>query len=90
MPDYTPHQRKIIERYYDNRDSIMLEKLSELATELFLAESDKHRDRLWDRVAAAMKNLKVPQKIAAHILEKRSPEVLAANVKDWLKQVGGK
>jgi hypothetical protein len=84
MPDYTRHQQKIIERYYDNRDAIMLQKLSELVTELYLADTDAQRDRLWERVAAAMKNLKVKESIAAHILAKRQPEILASHVKDWL------
>ncbi len=41
MPDYTPHQRKVIESYYDRRDEIMLTKLEETVTELFLAESEQ-------------------------------------------------
>lgn len=84
MTDYTPHQKRIIERYYDHRDSIMLEKLSDLVGELYLAADEKTRDRLWGRVAAALANLKVPETIAAHILSKRSPEVLADHVKDWM------
>lgn len=84
MAEYTPHQKKIIERYYANQDSIMLEKLSELVGELYLAESDRKRDALWKRVDAAMRNLKVPTSIAAHILEKRDAKVLAANVKEWM------
>ncbi len=86
MTDYTPHQKRIIERYYDQRDSIMLEKLSNLVGELYLATDEKARDRLWARVAAAFKNLKVPETIAAHILDKRSPEVLADHVKDWMQK----
>ena len=84
MPDYTRHQQKIIERYYSNRDAIMLQKLSELVTELYLADTDAKRDRLWDRVAAAMKNLKVTESIAAHILATRKPDILASHIKDWL------
>jgi len=90
MTEYSPHQKKIIERYYENRDAIMLDRLSELVTELYLAETDKQRQRLWDRVATAMANLKVKESIAAHILKTRSTEVLAANLQDWLKQAGGK
>jgi hypothetical protein len=85
MPDFTPHQKKIVDRYYENRDHIMLDKLSQLASELYLAESDKKRDQLWQRVAAAMKNLKIDESLRAHILEKRSPEILAENLKDWMK-----
>jgi hypothetical protein len=85
MADRTPYQRKIIERYYDNRDQIMLDKLSTLVTDLYLADTKKKRDRLWERVAAAMSNLKVKDAIAAHILKSRSPELLATHLKDWIQ-----
>ena len=83
MADYTPNQRKIIDRYYDNRDGIMLSKLSELVTELYLADTEPKRERLWKRVETAMKNLKIKEGTAAHILAKRNVEVLAKHVKDW-------
>jgi site-specific recombinase XerD len=84
--EYSAYQKKLIDRYYENRDSIMLAKLQELASELFLAESDKKRERLWERVEKAMKQLKVKESIAAHVLAKRDPAILAKNVEDWLKQ----
>ncbi|HKQ47474.1 MAG TPA: hypothetical protein VJZ71_05355 [Phycisphaerae bacterium] len=83
MPDYSPQQRKIIDRYYDNRDGIMLAKLGELVGELYLADADAKRAKLWDRVAKALKNLKVPEATAAHILKERRPELLASHLKDW-------
>ncbi len=90
MAEHTRHQKKIIERYYDQRDTIMLGKLSELVTELYLADGDKQLDRLWDRVDKAMKNLNIKESTAAHILRQRSPEVLAAHVKDWLNGPSGR
>lgn len=87
MPDYTPHQKKIIERYYDRREEIMLTKLSELVTELYLAETDKRREQLWQRAEAAMKNLKIKPALSTHILAKRSPEILAGHIKDWMQNV---
>lgn len=83
--EYSAYQKKLIDRYYENRDSIMLTKLQELASELFLAESEKKRAKLWERVELAMKQLKVKDTIAAHILTRRDPAVLAKNVEDWLK-----
>ena len=83
MPDFTPHQRKIVDRYYEHRDGIMLSKLGELVGELYLADTDARRARLWDRVAKALKNLKVPEATAVHILKERRPELLAAHLKDW-------
>ena len=41
--DRTPYQENIIKRYYENKPEIMLQKLSELATELYLAETPKKR-----------------------------------------------
>ena len=38
MADYSPYQQKIIKRYYRNYDAIKLQRLSELTTELYLAE----------------------------------------------------
>ncbi len=89
MPDFTPHQKKIIDRYYDNRDSIMLTKLSELVTELYLAETDKKRDQLWKRVETAMTNLKIKPALAAKILADRKPDQLAGHIKEWMRE-GGK
>jgi hypothetical protein len=89
MPEYSDYQRKVIERYYDNREQIVLTRLQELVTELFLADSDRKRDRLWQRVDAAMKQLGVPESIAAHVRAKRDATVLAKNVEDWLKRPPG-
>jgi hypothetical protein len=83
MPDFTPYQRKIVDRYYDNRDTIMLAKLGELVGELYLADTDKKRDKLWDRVAAAMKNLRIDEQTASHIMQERRPELLASHLNDW-------
>ena len=46
MSNYTKHQKNIIDNYYKNLDSIMLQKLQELVTELYLAESDSKWERM--------------------------------------------
>lgn len=83
--EYSKTQKKIIDRYYENFDTIMLTKLQELTTEIYLAETKKKQDQLWDRVRKAMINMQVPADILNHILETRSPEILARNIEDWLK-----
>jgi hypothetical protein len=84
--EYSEYQRKVIERYYERRDEIMLAKLQELAGAIVLAESDRAKDRLWRRVEQAMQKLGVRPAIMQHILSRRDPAVLAANVEDWLRQ----
>jgi hypothetical protein len=86
MTDHTPHQRKIIDRYYAHRDDIMLGKLADLVSELYLADTDTKRAALWKRVAAAMKNLKVPPAISKHILDSRDPQILATHLADWTRK----
>jgi hypothetical protein len=88
MPEYTNNQKKIIDRYYANRDGIMLTKLQELVTELYLADTDKKRDQLWKRVRTALDNLKIGPELIEHIVTKRDPAVLARNMKDWIKSAG--
>ena len=83
--EYSKYQQGIISRYYDNRDTIMLQKLQELVTELYLAETPAKKKRLWDRVQKAMINLKVPPAAIQHIMEKQNVELLASHVQDWIK-----
>lgn len=78
------YQSKLISRYYDHLDTIMLQKLGELVTELYLADTPASQNRLWQRVHKAMAKLKVPPAIINHIMEKRNVEILAKNLQDWL------
>ena len=81
MADYSPYQKKIIQRYYKNLDSIGLAKLQELASEIYLAEGKK-RDRLWKQVEASLAKLSLPPKRIEHILSKRDPKLLAELAKE--------
>ena len=58
--DRSPYQDKIIKRYYENKPEIMRQKLSELVTELYLAETVKKRESVWKRIVLALRNLKIP------------------------------
>ncbi len=50
------HQQKIVNRYYEHRDTISLTKLSELVTELYLSDSATKTEKMWKQVATALKN----------------------------------
>ena len=83
--EYSDYQKKIISNYYKNLDHIALGRLQELCGELYLADTAKKRDRLWQRVHQAMEKMEVPQPIIEHILAKKDPAVLAKNVEEWFK-----
>ena len=82
--EYSQYQKAVISGYYDNLDTIMLHKIGELVTELYLADTKTKQDRLWQRTYKAMIKLKVPPAIIEHIMEKKDVEILAKNLQDWL------
>jgi hypothetical protein len=75
--DYSPHQRKIIRRYYQNIDTLKSQRLAELVGEIYLAEGKK-RERLWANVETTLRALGVPEARVAHLLAKRDPALLTA------------
>jgi hypothetical protein len=81
LDDYTRHQQGIIKRYYEHFDKIQLQKLSELVTELYLAEGKK-KDKLWQSAVATMQKLKVPQSRIDHIVARKDLNLLAGLVKE--------
>ena len=83
--EYTEYQKDVISGYYKNLDTIMLSKLGELVTELYLADTKAKKNRLWERAHKAMIKLKVPPAIINHIIQQEDVEILAKNLQDWLK-----
>ena len=81
MPDHTPYQRKIIDRYYKNFDAIKFQRLSELATDLYLAEGKK-LDRLWVQVESGLRKLEVHESRINELIRKRDPAMLVAILKE--------
>jgi hypothetical protein len=76
MQKRTPYQEKIIKRYYENRNDIMQQKLSEMITDLYLAEGKK-RTQIWKRIAAALTNLGVEPVRIEHLIAADNPSLLA-------------
>jgi len=81
MPDHTPYQQKIIRRFYEHQPEILLTRLANLVTDLYLAEGKK-RQQLWKSALAAMQKLEVPQPRIDHIQAKDDPALLALVVKE--------
>ncbi len=81
MADHSPYQQKIIKRYYNNYDSIQQQRLSELATDLYLTEG-KARERLWKRVGEILTKLEFPTSRIEHLLQKKDPALLPGIMKE--------
>jgi len=78
--EHTPYQKEIIKRYYNNRDEIMTQKLSELTTDLYLAEGKK-RQQIWKRISAALAQLGVEPDKIEQMVNRDNPVKLAEFVK---------
>lgn len=79
--DFSPHQQRIIKRYYNNLDTIQLQRLSEMVGELYLTEGKK-RDRIWKSISAALTKLEIPKGRIEHLVTQGKPELLAELVKE--------
>ena len=83
MADRSPYQQRIIRDYYQNQDAIMLQKLGDLVTDLFLAEG-KSRVRLWKRATTTLEKLKIPHDQIQRIVQSDNPTLLADLLKKLL------
>lgn len=82
MADHSPYQKKIIRRYYQNFDAIKYQRLSELVTELYLAEGKKS-ERLWKQVGEVLRQLGLAEARVEHLLSKREVSLLPSVLKEF-------
>lgn len=86
----TRHQQGIVRRYYDNRDTLMAQKLGEIVSDLFLAAGDEKKSaKLWDRARQALANTEAGDAKTLRIIESRDLQALARLVNE-LAGPGGK
>jgi hypothetical protein len=85
MAKTTAHQDKIIRRYYQNQDQILVQRLGDLVTDLYLAEGKK-RVTLWKRTAEILEKLKIPNARVQHVCQSDNPTLLAEVLKELLEK----
>jgi hypothetical protein len=78
--DLTKHQRGIVRRYYEHRDTIMLQKLSEIVSDLYLCTGEKKAQALWKSAATALKNAGAEPQRIERIVQARDVKALAGLV----------
>ena len=77
------YQQKIISGYYKNRGALGLQRLSELVTDLYLAEGKK-RAQVWNQLQSAMKNAGVKEQRIKHLREQDNPQLVAKLVEELM------
>jgi hypothetical protein len=81
--NYTKYQQNIIKNYYENRDAISLQRLSELVTELYLAEG-KGREKQWKYIVGVLQKIGLPADRVEHLRKKDDPKLLAELVEELM------
>jgi hypothetical protein len=83
--EYSNYQKKVIQNYYEHKDTIVLTRLQELVTDLYLSETEAKTKRLWQQVEKALDKMKLKPAAKAHILQKQDVQILAKNLNSWLR-----
>jgi hypothetical protein len=79
--EYSQSQKKIIGRYYDNHDTIILTRLGEIQTEIALAVGQQKKlDQLWKRAGQALEKTSLKPEMVAKLVESRDLEALGRAV----------
>ena len=76
MTERSKYQQNIIKNYYENRESIALQRVQELITELYLSEGKK-RDKHWENIAKHLEHLGVKPEQIDHLVAKDDPALVA-------------
>ena len=85
------YQQKIVKRYYQNLDSLALQKLSELVSELFLAAGDaKKQERLWAQVTTNLPKIGADEARTRRILAQKDLEGLGKLVNEAAGEARGR
>ncbi len=83
MANHSRYQQKIIKNYYDNREAISVQRLQELATELYLAEGKK-RHRQWELIVSHLEKVGVKPDRIEYLRKKDDPTLVVKVVEELL------
>jgi hypothetical protein len=70
-------QQKIIKNYYEHKETIHANKLSEIVSDLWVTESEKGKAKLWSRAQMALMRLGIDATKVAKVVGNRDMEGLA-------------
>ena len=86
MTERSKFQQNVIKNYYENRDQIALQRVQEIATELYLS-TGKKRQQQWKYLRQHLLKLGVKEETIDHLVEKDDPELVAKLAQKLSKEV---
>jgi hypothetical protein len=85
VAERTKYQQNIIKNYYENRETISLQRAQEIVTELYLSEGKK-RQKYWKSLEGHLQKLEVKQQTIDHLIAQDDPMAAAKLVEKLGKQ----
>jgi hypothetical protein len=85
MAKRSSYQQRAIRNYYENQGTILLQRLGDLVTDLYLAEGQT-RVRLWKRVGDTLEKLKIPKARVQRLVAGDNPALLVDLLKELLEK----
>jgi hypothetical protein len=82
--EYSKYQQGVIRRYYENKDQIDEQRLSELVTNLYLAPAKK-QEKMWQTAEELLTKMKIPASRIQHVIASKDAAVLAKVVDELQK-----
>ena len=76
MAERSKFQQNVIRNYYENRESISLQRAQEIITELYLSEGKK-RQRYWKSLEGHLQKLEVKQPAIDKLIADDDPQAAA-------------
>ena len=76
-PERSRYQKGIIRRFYENREQISTQRLGEIVTELYLAESEKKKAKLWEQAEKALHGAGANEAWLSKVVAEKNLEGLA-------------
>ena len=76
MAERSKYQQNIIKNYYENRESISLQRAQELVTELYLSEGKK-RQKYWKTLEGHLLKFEVKQQTIDNLIKQDDPQLAA-------------
>lgn len=82
------HQQGIVRRYYEHLDTITLQRLGEIVSDLYLADSPKKTEQLWKRAEKALAKAAANEQAVRATLQSRDVTKLARLVNEMTVEDG--
>jgi len=75
VAERSKYQQNIIKNFYENRESISLQRAQEIVTDLYLSEGKK-RLKYWKSLEGHLQKLEVKQQTIDHLIKQDDPQAV--------------